>query len=205
MRLYHYTTIPNALLIGVGHDGGGLTTGGHDDGTETGSKAEYVFFKGVQTMGQPVVWLTKEENGLSTDDGRPVRCIVEVERSRHLMRWAEFLRTTKIEMVAPDGKRITGRDLLRTASENPAMTPAVMTGWWVSLKPIKARDVIVSMTPAQAVAGCDWQIEKHPTAEGRAEFKTLRDRFAAEAPDALILFHEGKCAVIDPAAQAKAA
>ena len=106
MQLQHFTTPENALLIGLG---GGLRV---NLPAPEKNKPE----QALQTMGQPVVWLTKEESNIATaadvahfkkaygDDfeqkigepmyGGPVCCTVEVERNRHLMRWVEFLRTT---------------------------------------------------------------------------------------------------------------
>ena len=206
MQLFHYTTPVNALLIGMGHK---------RDGNEGLSPhtVEYGPLGPMQTIGQPVVWLTKEESNICTPEhaahferagvadehykvgepiyGGPVRCEVQIERSRHVMRWTEFMRTTKIEAVDEvTGKRITGRDVLDAYD----MPPSLIIGWWVSLKAIPLSRVLVPLTCEQAIEAWNRQIERHPTAEGREQYKQQRDSFAAlNYPGTLLVFHNGEC------------
>lgn len=207
MQLYHYTTVVNALLIGM--SGEGLKPSTHDYGA----------FGAGQTMGVPVVWLTKQESNICTPEwaarlgkypgnenikvgdpafGGSVQCIVNVERSRHLIRWIEFMRTTKIVAECEGHPRITAREILACYD----MPPGFCEGWWISLKCIPANRVIVPMTPAQAMEACEWQIEKHPDAEARERFKRQRDDFAALDPNALLVFHNGECKVHSPKREA---
>ena len=110
MRLFHYTTTTNAILIGLKADCG---RGGN------GLQPQLEHAGPTQTMGVPVVWLTTQQSNIATPEhiahlsrfpgnedlkvgepmfGGPVQCVVNVERSRHVMRWTEFMRTTKATM-----------------------------------------------------------------------------------------------------------
>ncbi len=188
MQLFHYTSVVNALLIAMGEEGLRPRT------------VKYGALGEMQSLGQPVVWLTKEESNLLTPEhaahfdrigvehdaigeplyGGPVRCVVNVERSRHVMRWTEFMRTTKI-----------GRDVLGAYDFPPGST----LGWWVSLKPIPPNRIFIPLTREQAIEACEWQVEKHQTAGGREQFKQDRDTFAASEPDTLFVFHDRECHV----------
>jgi hypothetical protein len=198
MQLNHFTTPENALLIGLGN--------GLEPHVTKADGAGH----GIQTMGVPVVWLTKEENNLATAEhlahlqklgvisktkigeplyGGPVCCTVEVERTRHLMRWVEFLRTTRIEAIDQvTGERITGRDVLRSYD----MMPHVDAQWWISTRAIPANRVWVALTRAQGIEGCDWHIKTHPDAEGRERWAAQRDSFAALDAETLIVLHDCK-------------
>jgi len=201
MRLYHYTTASNALLIGMGK-GNGLEPGLTEHGAITG----------FQTMGRPCVWLTKEETNAITPAfaahydrigiehagignprfGGPVRCEIDVERSRHLMRWTEFLRTTKIVGVDEAGKQITGREVL--AGCNLAMAAGAADGWWINFKPIPTSRIFIPLTREQAIEGCEWQLN---TAEGEAleQWTAQRDSFGAMPAGTIFGFQNGECRV----------
>jgi hypothetical protein len=207
MILNHFTTPENALLIGLG---GGLRV--HLPAPEK-NKLE----QALQTMGQPVVWLTKQESNIATaadvahfnkeygDDhhdqkigapmfGGPVCCTVEVERTRHVMRWVEFLRTTPYVAAEESGAmpNITGRDMLRIFEKAHGEGWPQFRQWWISLKPIPAVRVWVPMTRAQGIEACDWHVKTHPDAEARERFQQQRDHFAALDDGTLILLHDGK-------------
>lgn len=192
MKLYHYTTSSNAILI-VGIGDKGIGSGLQPHLTEHGT------YGPMQTMCQPVVWLTKAENNLATPEyiahlsqfpgnedlkvgepmyGGPVQCIVNVERSRHVMRWTEFMHTT------PDG---------RDVFNNYDMPPSFTTGWWISLKTIPLSRIIVPLTREQAVEGCEWQIKQADNASLKQRWTQKRDTFATTEPGTLFVFHNGEC------------
>ena len=196
MRLYHFAMPGSALLLGLGRP---LKPGFSKDGNQW------------QTMGVPVVWLTKEESNLATADdmklaaafdppielelgepryGGPVRCIVEIERSKHIMRYAEFLRTTTIVAVTAEGEEQTGRQLLQRME--PISNPGVFTSWWICKREIPASRIWVPMTRAQAIEGCDWHA-KHSAPEGREQWTKQRHEFAAQSDDSLFMIHNGTC------------
>jgi hypothetical protein len=197
MNLFHYTVPENAFVIGLG---GGL---------KPRCKEENQW----QTMGLPVVWLTKEKSNLATeaeaqryaavrDDlakvgesryGGPLRCQVEIARSKHVMRYGEFLRTTELVTLNPEGDRYrTGRDVLRTVEAEPSGAHA-LASWWISTREIPASKIWVPLTCAQAIAACEWHIKTHPTADARERFKQQRDTFAAEPADMIFVLHGGEC------------
>jgi hypothetical protein len=172
MILYHYTNPENALLI-------------------------------------PVVWLTKEESNLATEAnakayaeigcndlvavgkpqyGGPVRCVVKVERSKHVMRYVEFLQTTNVVLTNTDTGDLTGRDVLRKYKELSDV--AALSSWWICTRAIPASRVCVPLTRAQAIEACQWHVETHPDAGGRDRFKQQRDSFAAAPDDTNFMLHD---------------
>jgi hypothetical protein len=201
MKLYHYTTAENAFLIAVR----GLSPGIHANKRTGDAIGAY------QTMGQPVVWLTREESNLVTAEhvahfqklgdnlglkigdilfGGPVRCTVELGRhDKRLMRWTDFLQTTKIIGASPDnpGEWVTGRDVLRGLQGT--VLPAQLTGWWIYTGDIPSSKIETGLTAATALPGCDFQIATHPNPEARERFKIMRDELAAADPDTPISFN----------------
>jgi hypothetical protein len=210
MILYHYTNPCNALMIGLG---AGLKPHCKEDNQRL-------------TMGLPVVWLTKEESNLATeadakhyaamgpklgrDDligigepmyvyGGPVRCQVEIERSKHVMRYAEFLRTTKLVEFNHEGDRyLTGRDVLRLVEAGPRGAPA-LTSWWICTRAIPASKIWVPLTRTQAIEACEWHINAHPEADGREQFKQQSDTFVAQPDDMILVLHNGEIQAMERA------
>jgi hypothetical protein len=196
MQLYHYTNAPNALLIGLGR-GLSARLGEHNNSD------------GGQTMGVPVVWLTREQSNCATAEhvaylaehgiahklgepmyGGPVRCIVEIERSKHVMRYGEFLQTTKIVGINPQtGERVTGRDLAR----GYAKLPGALTHWWISTRDIPVSKICVPLTRAQGIEACEWQVTHEDDPEARASWQRQRDAFAEQPDNARFLFNNGEC------------
>lgn len=200
MMLQYFTTTHNALLLGLNR-GGSLETGIHntpDDGDCS-----------WQTMGQPVVWLTMDADNRPTADdvahyqklgcksvtlgspiyGGPVCCSVEVERSRHLMRWQEFLRTTKLMSIGENDECTTGREILKAC--DTLFPLRTLIGWWISFKPIPLSRVYVPMTRAQLIEGCTSHIEEATDPEAREQWTVQRESFAKLDDDALLVLHDG--------------
>jgi len=205
MRLQHFTTPENAILIAFA----GLTPHIHKAGTDDEAWTR------MQTMGVPVVWLTKEESNIATVEyvehwlkrgvksdinigepsyGGPVGCTTEVKRTRPLMGGSEFLRTTKIEGINPDDPnvRVTGRDVLHAYETSSGCWPAAFNQWWVSTRAIPASRVWVPLTRAQGIEGCERHMTTHIDPEARERFAQQRNRFAALDAKTLIVLHDGK-------------
>lgn len=209
MKLYHYTTAENALCVALS----GLRPGNHKQATADSRK--------WQTMGLPVVWLTREESNLATPEhvahfqrlgvntelnvgdllyGGSVRCVVHLERhNRKLIRWADFLRTTNIveaNRSAPDDREqwITGRDILRRCEQR--MMPNALAQWWIYLGEVPPHKILVPLTVAMAIQGCDFLINAGcPTTDECEDFRKMRQQLAALEPNSLLVLehkHDGQ-------------
>lgn len=138
MKLYHFTVIENLFLISMR----GLKPRIHRAGTSEDAAH--------MTMGQPVVWLTRQKSNLATDTdiarlrmqgvldckvgdfmfGGDQRLTVNIERhNNQLMRYADFLRTTDIVVADPDNSETfwTGRDVLNSGT----LPQSALNDWWV--------------------------------------------------------------------------
>jgi hypothetical protein len=199
MKLYHFTTQENALLVALG-------------GLQPKVRNDHVF----QTFGTPVVWLTREESNLATAEhvahfakinradlintvgaplyssSNPVRC--EVELSRHnkkLMRWIDFLRTTDLAAGDPLNGEIaaTGSDIVHIVQHSIAQT--CREKWWIYMGDIPVRKMFVPLSAATALHGVDYQIEHNEDAEAVAQsWRPLREQLAALDPTDLVQFSE---------------
>jgi hypothetical protein len=202
MILYHYTIPENLFLISQS----GLKPHIHREGKE--DDAHYM------TMGQPVVWLTRQESNLVTEAdiahyrarglgesdlrevgdfmfGGPVRLSVNIERyNKRLIQFAKFLRTTDLVAIhrINSEKQVTGLDMLRVF-EN-ILTQDSLTQWWLYCGTIPPHKIEIELTAGGALPGIEYQIANHPDEEARTRFKMLRDKVAALPPDEPVSFTE---------------
>jgi hypothetical protein len=190
--LYHYTIPENALLIALG---GGLKPG---LGLKGGQNA-------YQTLGMPVVWLTKEQTNIATADdvalmkcgevggpryGGEVRCEVHIERSKHLQRYLDFLKTTDRKAIDPATGEISfdGTTVLTSFPRHSSFR-----SWWIYDREIPRSKIMVPLTREQAIAGCQWHVETSPDAEGVKErWQSQLDEFARAPTGTVFLFNDGE-------------
>jgi hypothetical protein len=118
--------------------------------------------------------------------GGPVRCEVELERSRHLIRYEEFCKG----MANGEGRPF---EFFETFIEcAPPSYKDMAHRWWVYTRGIPARRVQVLLTRAQAMEGCEFWEKDADNEESRSAWKQQRESFAAEPDDSLFLFRNGE-------------
>jgi hypothetical protein len=178
MKLYHYTTPANVMLIA-------------GDGLRPRAKEKNAHM----SNGIPVVWLTLQESIVATaadiaqlmarcgDDygfkegdllfGGAARLTVCLERhDRRLMRYPDFLRSQGADM----------------GFFRKRLLPDCLNKWWVYRGVIPARKIDTSLPPAVMLECLDHQIATHPNAEARDRFKMMRAQIAPLPPDYSVLF-----------------
>jgi hypothetical protein len=209
MKLYHYTIPENALLIGLGN-GLKASLGKPSAPTE----------REWQTMGVPVVWLTKGDNRAMAADvewckvnaenpadakigfpmfGGPIRCVVEIERSRYVIRYEEFMRTLDRAAIDPATGELnyTGADVLRGLAENgPPSYKGMILQWWICTRDIPASKIAILLTRAQAIEGCEHHMTTHKDPEARERWTQQRETFAEAPEDAIFSLENGTCRML---------
>jgi hypothetical protein len=196
MKLYHFTTPENLLLIHLY----GLKPSIHQQRTDPGAMD-------WQTMGQPVVWLTKQESNRATQAhvdhfkplnlecnvgdpifGGPVRLAVDVERhNKRLVKYTTFLENTTLVHPETGDLQNIGRDVLRISRA----TPGCVDRWWIYFGTIAPRKIEFApglppgkLTIRLALPGADFRAEMLVDPMSRSRFAELARRMrAADNPD----------------------
>ena len=152
MKLYHFTTTQNLLLVSW-------------NGLKPGANAAW------QT-GRPCVWLTRQESNVATaaDVERCAGFGVEWEIGAPVFGGPE--RVT-VHLERHDRKLVPYRDV--ATAEARLMGPYARSSWWVYFGDIPPSK-IAPITIAQAVASIDIQISVADDVEQRAHFVKIRSR-----------------------------
>lgn len=159
MKLYHYTTPANVLLI----SGQGLKPQASDDGA-------------ILTAGMPVVWLTRQSSNELTQDEVTYLTSVGVPAKVGELSFGGTARI-RVRLNSNDRKLVRYSDVYRKLMKMGLLfqlPPVAIEDWFVYLGAIPPARIDTALPAHQMLECLDHHIATHPHAEARETFKAIR-------------------------------